>query len=72
MAVGRNLIARIETIEMRNVTMVVGWVVEVAEPLLQLSLLTNLHRRQLRQRVLEAFYVCLVAVEQLSGFDNRG
>ena len=44
MSVGRYLVGGIEAIEMRDVTMLVLGIITVPQPLLQLTIASNLHR----------------------------
>ena len=71
MLVGRNLVRRIESIEMGDVTMLVPRVVGINQPLLQLTILANLHRREIGQRGGQTFLQSgILHTQHLHGGEN--
>ncbi len=45
-AVRRYLVGRKQTIEMRNMPVMIVWIINIIKPFLQLTILTNMHWRQ--------------------------
>ena len=67
---GADLIRRIKSVEMRDVTMLVVRIVYVLQPFLQLSILAHLHRRQLGDGLLECFLIGFVTTEDTGSLQH--
>ena len=64
--VRRNLIGRIQAIEMRDVTVFITWIIQILTPLLKLTILTHLHRRNHRDSPLKLLLEISIHIQNLS------
>ena len=62
-SIRRYLIARIQTIQMRDMPMLVFRIIHILQPLLQLIVLSDLHWRQLVYQVLKRVTICLAFLQ---------
>ena len=67
-----NLVGREESIEVRDVTMMIFTAISINEPLLQLLATAYLHRRQLSQCLFECLLISSILAQYLSRFQCIG
>ena len=68
----RNLIGWIQSIEMRDMAMFILRIIRIHKPLLQLSVLSYLHRRNLRNQLLHLLALSLINTQYFRSFHGTG
>lgn len=68
----RNLIGWIQSIEMRDMAMFILRIIRIHKPLLQLSVLSYLHRRNLRNQLLHLLALSLINTQYFRSLHGTG